>query len=108
MASEKYIVTEDERNEFKIGGGLSVRRESGKMVGYIVKEPDPSSKYFSAGFNKGDLITHVNGLDVTLASNLREVYQAIKTSESLEVQLQRGSIRMPLIIRVEFVIKDNQ
>lgn len=103
--AETYVVTHEQRKTFTIGGGLSLYRENGKTLGFKVKKPMPGSMFENAGFNEGDLVTHINGFDVRESGSVSKAYAALTEEDKLDVRIERAPMKLPLTIRIEFKVQ---
>ena len=105
VSAETYTVTHEQRKDFTVGGGLSLYRENGKILGFKVKKPIPGSMFENAGFNEGDLVTHINGFDVRESGSVSKAYAALTDEDKLDIRVERASMKTPLTIRVEFKVQ---
>lgn len=103
-----FDVAPDERAQFNQGRKLAVSTSNGQMIGYKVIRIKPQSMFQRAGFQEQDLITYINGLDVTDQNNIKEINRIWFQSDDLEFRIDRDPGEMPIFIRVKFNVKDTQ
>jgi Do/DeqQ family serine protease len=60
--------------------------------GLVITEVSPNSGAFEAGLKKGDIIKSVNGISVTLPSELQELVTRYKPSDKISVVYSRGGV----------------
>jgi Do/DeqQ family serine protease len=60
--------------------------------GLVITEVSPNSGAFDAGLKKGDIIKSVNGISVTLPSELQELVTRYKPSDKLAVIYSRNGV----------------
>jgi len=80
---------------------FSVHREDGKMVGYKVRPGRDQSLFEQVGLKSGDIVTNVNGREMTDPKQLRDVYQDLKTATEASLSVRRGEQEIPITIRVD-------
>ena len=73
--------------------------ENGKATGFKLFGIRPSSIYESCGFQNGDVVAKVNGIDVTSPDKALQVYSGIRGAKALEVELVRGG--KPARVKIE-------
>lgn len=66
------------------------RGGSGEIYGYRVVEMQPNSIYTQLGLQVMDVITGVNGTPVTNPQQAMELYQTLRNSSNVKLQLERG------------------
>ena len=64
--------------------------DEGKVKGIRLSEIKPETLLAELGFESGDSIRVINGLDISSASTALEAYSRLKTSDHLTVILHRG------------------
>ncbi len=76
---------------FMKGARVVPAMKNGKPEGIKLYAIRPSSPYAKLGLTNGDTLTSVNGLEITTAEKGLEIYQKLRSSTSLEVEvLRRG------------------
>ena len=76
---------------FMKGARVVPAMKNGKPEGIKLYAIRPSSPYAKLGLTNGDTLTSVNGLEITTAERGLEIYQKLRSSTSLEVEvLRRG------------------
>lgn len=63
---------------------------TGEIYGWRLLEMEPDSIYTRLGLQVMDVITGVNGNPVTSPQQAMEMYQALKSSPSVQIQVERG------------------
>lgn len=68
---------------------LAPRRSGGQLIGYRVSPGADSALFIASGLKNGDVITRLNGLDLTDISQSQEVFKQLRTADSLQLDLLR-------------------
>ena len=63
--------------------------ERGRLVGFILARIEPTSPIAQAGFSTNDLITAVNGMPLDSLPAVQAIYQAMRASRELSVEITR-------------------
>lgn len=63
--------------------------KDGKPRGFKLYAIKPESLYAKIGFNNGDLITKINGQDISTPDKALEVYGILKSAETIEIEIER-------------------
>ena len=75
-------------------------REGGSVKGYQVA-PGPDRDAFDAtGFQPGDIVTAVNGLALSDASNTLKLYQMMKDTDQATFELERNGESVTLSVDI--------
>ncbi len=74
---------------FMKGARVVPAMKNGKPEGIKLYAIRPSSPYAKLGLTNGDTLTSVNGLEITSAEKGLEIYQKLRSSTSLEVDVIR-------------------
>ena len=74
---------------FMKGARVVPAMKNGKPEGIKLYAIRPSSPYAKLGLTNGDTLTAVNGLEITTAEKGLEIYQKLRSSTSLEVDVIR-------------------
>ena len=69
---------------------LMPEEDEGKVRGLRLSEIKPETLLAELGFENGDSIRYINGLEIANASTALEAYSRLKTSDHLTVMLHRG------------------
>lgn len=77
---------------------ISPVRQNGQMLGFRTSPGRKSELFNQSGLKTNDIITEINGLDVTDVRQSVEAMQALRSSELLEVTLIRGEEPITLSI----------
>jgi general secretion pathway protein C len=72
---------------------VPARREgTGETYGWKLLDIQPDSIFTQLGFNPNDTITGVNGNSVTNVQQAMEMYQALRSSNKIVIQRERGGV----------------
>lgn len=71
-------------------------REEGELRGYRVSPGKEKALFTDSGLKAGDIITYINGLDLTRPREAVEAMQALRQADSLELALLRNNQPMTL------------
>lgn len=63
--------------------------ESGKAIGFKLFSIKPNSLYSKIGIKNGDVVTRINGYEINSPDKALELYQRLKDSKSISVDLKR-------------------
>lgn len=102
--SQVYQVTSEERESFMSGGRFGVKTVNGEMVGYVVIQSVPGSLFERVGFQKGDVVTKINGYEVSDAKNVRNFHLSLRNATAIEVEVNRFSSLEPVFLKAYFDI----
>jgi len=80
----------DSQGELMRATRLMPEEDDGKVKGIRLTEIKPETLLAELGFENGDSIRVINGLDISSASTALEAYSRLKTSDHLTVMLHRG------------------
>lgn len=75
--------------------------ENGKLVGFRILEIDPGSIFDVAGFQNGDVITHINDQAINDAGLAIRALGSLKTASSATFKYLRGSTPQTLTIQIQ-------
>jgi general secretion pathway protein C len=75
--------------------------ENGKLIGFRILEIDPGSIFDVAGFQNGDIITHINEQPINDAGLAIRALGGLKNSPSASFTYLRGSTPMNLTIEIK-------
>lgn len=74
--------------------------ENGKLIGFRILEIDPGSIFDIAGFQNGDIITHINDQPINDAGLAIRALGSLKTATTASFSYLRGSTPMNLTIQI--------
>lgn len=74
--------------------------ENGKLIGFRILEIDPGSIFDIAGFQNGDVITHINEQPINDAGLAIRALGSLKTAATASFSYLRGSTPMNLTIQI--------
>lgn len=75
--------------------------KDGKLVGFSIWDIDQGSIYQIAGFQNGDVITHIDGQPITDAGVAIRMLQNLKKATEADVQFLRGGSEQRLKIEIQ-------
>jgi len=70
---------------------VSPVREGDRVVGYRIEPGADRAAFNTLGFQSGDIVTAVNGLALSDASNTVKLYQTMKDATQASFDVERGS-----------------
>jgi general secretion pathway protein C len=76
------------------------RGGNGEIYGYRIVEMQPNSIYTQLGLQVMDVITGVNGTPVTNPQQAMEMYQTMRNSPAIKIQVERGGRNQEMNYRV--------
>lgn len=68
---------------------FSVYREGGKMVGYRVRPGRDRALFDQVGLLNNDIVTEVNGIEISDPKKIREVYKSLRTATQAQLNVLR-------------------
>jgi general secretion pathway protein C len=74
---------------------------SGNIYGFRITAIEPGSIYTELGITNGDVITSVQGNPVTSAQQAMEMYQTLRASNEIEMQIERDGRRQTVKYQVK-------
>ena len=73
----------------------------GNASGFKLMHIRPGSLYSSLGMQNGDVLKRVNGLSLDDPGKILEVYQRLRESPRLDVEIERNGARVTQTVRIE-------
>lgn len=101
LSEEAIQATQQLRNQsasFTDFLSISPAAPDGQLVGYRVQPGKNPALFEAAGLQSGDIITEINGLDVTEPQQAREAMGELQTSESLQLTVLRNEQYLTLYL----------
>ena len=77
---------------------ISPQRVEGELVGYAVSPGKKPSLFQEIGLQAGDVISEINGLDVTDAQQSMEAMNAMRSAQSLQITVNRAGSLLTLYL----------
>jgi general secretion pathway protein C len=74
--------------------------ENGQIVGFKLSQIDEGSIYSKAGLTDGDLITGLNGEELSSVAGSIKLLQSLKGADHLEVDVRRGDQTLKITVDV--------
>lgn len=75
--------------------------ENGQLTGFRVSPGKDRALFARVGLRPGDVITAVNGMQLSDATQMGQVFQQLKSAQQLEVTLNRGGREQQLQLKLE-------
>lgn len=75
--------------------------ENGQIVGFKMSQIDEGSIYNKAGVANDDIITSINGQDLSSVAGTIQLLQSLKGADSVELELRRGGQTLKLNAEVK-------
>ena len=79
---------------------VSPRTLDGTLQGYAIRALGRREDFRSLGLQDGDIVTHVNGVELTDMRRAMELYRGMGELEDVRVQLIRGGQVQEIIYRL--------
>lgn len=101
LSDEALQATQQLRNQptsFTDFLSISPAAPDGQLVGYRVQPGKNPALFEAAGLQSGDIITEINGLDVTDPQQAREAMGELQSSESLQLTVLRNEQYLTLYL----------
>ncbi|WP_026376212.1 type II secretion system protein GspC [Aestuariibacter salexigens] len=103
LSDEAVELTQELRNQpgsFTDFIAISPFRQDGQLEGYRVSPGKNPALFESAGLSAGDIITEINGLDLTDIEQSMEAMAALREAQSLQLTVRRGDELMTLYLDI--------
>lgn len=81
--------------------GVSAVREAGQLVGYRVSPGQDREQFAQLGFQTGDLVKSVNGVDLTSPANTMRLYNMMRTAGEAVFEVQRNGQPLTLSVSLD-------
>ncbi len=75
--------------------------ENGQLTGFRVSPGKDRALFARVGLRPGDVITAVNGMQLSDATQMGQVFQQLKSAQQLEVTLNRGGREQQLQLKLD-------
>jgi general secretion pathway protein C len=75
--------------------------ENGRLSGFRVNPGKDRALFARAGLRPGDVVTAVNGMQLTDATQMGQVFQQLKSAQQLEVTINRGGRKQQLQLKLD-------
>jgi len=80
---------------------ISAVRDGGQLLGYKVAPGSDSVHFKQLGFQKGDLVTAVNGIALTDPGNTVRLYQLMRSAGEAVFDLERGNEQLTITVSLD-------
>lgn len=74
---------------------------NGEVKGFILTRIRPDSVYEKMGFQDGDVVEQINGIDLNDAARAIQTLNALKNENAIELMVKRNGVAVPLKIQVK-------
>lgn len=74
---------------------------NGEVKGFVLTRIRPDSVYEKMGFQDGDVVENINGIDLNDAARAIQTLNALRNENSIELSVKRNGVTMPLKIQVK-------
>ena len=91
------LITEysKERDLFLISGGID---DGGRLRGYRVSAGKDRKQFESLGFKPNDIVTGVNGIELTDPGKAMELYRIMRSAEEASFNVERDGEELTLVV----------
>ena len=80
---------------------MSIHRENGRVVGYKIRPGRDAERFKSFGLQNDDVVTAINGTQLTDPAKIMEVYKNMGNTTSASLEIKRGGS----VITVDIVLQ---
>lgn len=80
---------------------VSAVRENNALKGYRVDPGKSSAQFTQLGFESGDIVTSVNGIDLDNPANTMALYQLMRSASEAVFDVQRGAETLTLTVDLD-------
>lgn len=74
---------------------------NGEVKGFVLTRIRPDSVYEKMGFQDGDVVEQINGIDLNDAARAIQTLNALKNENAIELMVKRNGVAVPLKIQVK-------
>lgn len=74
---------------------------NGEVKGFVLTRIRPDSVYEKMGFQNGDVVEQINGIDLNDAARAIQTLNSLKNENSIELMVKRNGTAVPLKIQVK-------
>ena len=74
---------------------------NGEVKGFVLTRIRPDSVYEKMGFQDGDVVEQINGIDLNDAGRAIQTLNSLKNENAIELIVKRNGVAMPLKIQVK-------
>lgn len=74
---------------------------NGEVKGFVLTRIRPDSVYEKMGFQDGDVVETINGIDLNDAARAIQTLNSLRQENSIELSVKRNGVTMPLKIQVK-------
>ncbi len=81
--------------------GVTAVREAGQLVGYRVSPGEDREQFELLGFQAGDLVKSINGIDLSSPANTMRLYNVMRTAGEAVFEVQRNGQPVTLSVSLD-------
>lgn len=81
--------------------GVAAVREAGELVGYRVSPGEDQEQFQQLGFQAGDLVKSINGIDLSSPANTMRLYNLMRTAGEAVFEVQRNGQPVTLSVSLD-------
>jgi type II secretion system protein C len=74
---------------------------NGEVKGFVLTRIRPDSVYEKMGFQDGDVVEQINGIDLNDAARAIQTLNSLKNENAIELMVKRNGVAVPLKIQVK-------
>lgn len=74
---------------------------NGEVKGFVLTRIRPDSVYEKMGFQDGDVVEQINGIDLNDAARAIQTLNSLKNENAIELNVKRNGVTVPLKIQVK-------
>lgn len=74
---------------------------NGEVKGFVLTRIRPDSVYEKMGFQEGDVVEQINGIDLNDAGRAIQTLNSLKNENAIELMVKRNGVAVPLKIQVK-------
>ena len=100
-AGFKDHIIKEKLGEVLMQAATEIVMDNGKITGFRIFDITPQSVYEKAGFQNGDIITHINGQEINDAGVAIRTLNQIKSSTEANVRFLRAGAAQELKIQIQ-------
>jgi general secretion pathway protein C len=82
---------------------ISAVRKDGQQSGYRVSPGSDAEKFQQLGFQSGDIVTGINGVELDSPANSMKLYTMLREAQEITFELERGNQPVTLTVSLDDV-----
>lgn len=100
VSNEKLRELREKPDQFVDFIRISPLRDDGDLIGYRVNPGKNTSLFAAAGLRANDLVTEINGLDLTDVGQAMQAMEVLRKSKRMEITVKRNGIEEDLFLEL--------